>query len=100
MIMSVNLSQIHRNLKSAAIWDLAEILYSQGVPLQIQISAQSGRQSRNLAKTFCFQHFSPDLRFWRNSPHYMWAKPQGFFATHVDVCPPASTISTLTGGHS
>ena len=97
MIMFVNLTQIHRNLKSAAIWNLAEILCSQGFPLQIQIPAQSGRQSRNLAKTFCFQHFSPDLRFTEDSPHYMWAKPQGFFAAHVDVRSPTPITSPLTG---
>jgi hypothetical protein len=97
MIMSVNLAQIHGNLKSGAIWNRSEILCLQGFPLQIQISTQSGRQSRNLAKTFCFQHFSADPRFTGNSPHYMWAKPQGFFAAHVDVRSPAPTTSTPTG---
>ncbi len=100
MTKLVNLTQIHRNLKSDAICNRFEIHCLQGFSLQTQISAQSGRQTRNLHKAQSFQHSFHNPRFWRNSPHYMWAKPQGFFATHVDVCPPASTISTLTGGHS
>ena len=100
MTKLVNLTQIHRNLKSDASCNRVEILCLQGFSLQTQISAQSGCQTRNLPKAQSFQRFFHNPRFWRNSPHYMWAKPQGFFATHVDVCPPASTISTLTGGQS
>lgn len=98
MIMFVNLTQIHRNLKSAAICNRSEVLVAQGFAMQGQISAQSDRQSRNLAKTFAFQRFSSCPRFWRNSPHYMWAKPQGFFAPHVDACSPAQIFSPRTGG--
>ena len=98
MITFVNLTQIHRNLKSAAICNRSEVLVAQGFQMQTQISAQSGRQSRNLAKTFVFQRFSLRPRFWRNSPHYMWAKPQGFFAPHVDACSPAQIFSPKTGG--
>lgn len=98
MITLVNLAQIHRNLKSAAICNRSEVLFAQGFPVHVQISAQSGRQSRNLTKTFAFQCFSSCPRFWRNSPHYMWAKPQGFFAPHVDACSPAQIFSPQIGG--
>lgn len=66
MITLVNLTQIHRNLKSGAIWNPVESLYSQGFPFLIQISAQSSPQSGNLAKTFDFQDVTKNSRFTEN----------------------------------
>jgi hypothetical protein len=77
------------NLKSAAICNRSETLYSQGLSVHRQIHAQSDRQSRNLTQTFVLKDFQCRPRFWRNSPHYMWVKPQAF-RPHVDVFSPVT----------
>ena len=85
------------NLKSAAICNRSENLYSQGFSMRSQIDTQSGRQSRNLAEAFVFSHITRRPRFWRNSPHYMWVKPQAF-RPHVDAFSPAQIFPPRTGG--
>jgi hypothetical protein len=86
------------NLKSAAICNCPETLYSQGFSAHRQIHAQSGRQSRNLAQTFVLKDFPHRPRFWRNSPHYMWVKPQAF-RPHVDGFSPTPFFQPRTGGY-
>ena len=85
------------NLKSAAICNRSESLCSQGFAARPQIDAQSGRQSRNLAEAFVFSRITRRPRFWRNSPHYMWVKPQAF-RPHVDGFSPAPIFPPRTGG--
>ena len=78
MITLVNLTQIHGNLKSAAICNRSEVLVAQRLAMQGQISAKSGLKSRNLVQVLVSKHFLRRPRFWRNSPYYVWAKPQAF----------------------
>ena len=78
MIMRGNLGQIHRNLESSEIWNCPKTVRAQGVAAKIQISAKSGLKSRNLAQTLVSKQFLRRPRFWRNSPYYVWAKPQAF----------------------
>ena len=78
MTMHGNLGQIHRNLESPEIWNCPKTVRAQGVAAKIQISAKSGLKSRNLAQALVSKQFLRRPRFWRNSPHYMWAKPQAF----------------------
>lgn len=66
MIMSVNLGQIHGNLKSAAICNRLKTLCSQWLSKKPQIDGKSGRQSRNLRKKSFFQRLSQILRFTEN----------------------------------
>ena len=73
-----NLGQIHGNLESAEIWNLAKTVRAQRVAEKIQISAKSGLKSRNLAQALVSKQFLRRPRFWRNSPYYVWAKPQAF----------------------
>jgi hypothetical protein len=86
------------NLKSAAICNRSETLYSQGF-------AAHPRFTRNLAvnleiwrKSLFLNDFTRRPRFWRNSPHYMWVKPQAF-RPHVDGFSPAPIFQPRTGGY-
>ncbi len=78
MSMRRNLGQIHRNLEPFEIWNCPKTVRAQGVAAKIQISAKSGLKSRNLAHVLVSKHFLRRPRFWRNSPYYVWAKPQAF----------------------
>ena len=92
-----NLGQIHGNLESAEIWNLAKTVRAQDVAAKIQIPAKSGPKSRNLAQVLVPQGFPRLPRFWRNSPYYVWAKPQAFRPC-VGGFSPAPNFPPRTGG--
>lgn len=97
MIMSVNLGQIHGNLKSAAICNRLKTLCSQGLSAKPQIDGKSGRQSRNLRKNIFFQCLNQILRFTENPP-LSYGRESLLWAA---LSSPVRRVFafTLTGGH-
>ena len=78
MTMRGNLGQISRNLESPEIWNCQKTINYQSTATKIQISQKSGLKSGNLAQLIVLKQFHFRSRFWRNSPYYVWAKPQVF----------------------